>query len=83
MADLPYAIIDGAGQVTERKLANHRPGTELSPSVRIVSSSVKDRLRTVVLSRPVTVASKDHFTFPVSPGDLEVFSAVGDFFVFL
>ena len=79
MADLPYAIIvDGAGQVTERKLANHGPGTELSPSVRIVSSSVKDGLRTLVLSRPVTAASKDHFTFPLSPGDLEVISAVGD-----
>ena len=79
MSDLPYAIIvDGEGQVTERKLANHGPGTELSPSVRIVSSSVTDGLRTLVLSRPVTAATADHFSLPVVPGDLELISAVGN-----
>ena len=79
MKDEPYAIIvDGDGKVTERKLADHGPGTELSSSLKVVSSSVEDGVRTVIVSRPVTGASKDHFTFPVSPGDLSLISAVGD-----
>ena len=64
MKDQPYAIIvDGDGKVTERKLADHGPGTELSSSLKVVSSSVEDGVRTVIVSRPVTGASKDHFTF--------------------
>ena len=79
MKDQPYAIIvDGTGKVTERKLADHGPGTLLSPSLRIVSSSEKEGVRTIVMSRPVEGASKDHFSFPVTPGDLSLISAVGN-----
>jgi hypothetical protein len=36
MADQPYAIIvDGAGEVTERKLGPHRPGSLLKASVTV------------------------------------------------
>jgi hypothetical protein len=60
-----------ATTVTERKLgtcgteANHCAGDVLSPSVKLVSSAVasKDNLRTVVLTRPMVGATKDHFTF--------------------
>eukprot|EP00036_Acanthoecidae_sp_10tr_P009085 CAMPEP_0182915416 /NCGR_PEP_ID=MMETSP0105_2-20130417/316_1 /TAXON_ID=81532 ORGANISM="Acanthoeca-like sp., Strain 10tr" /NCGR_SAMPLE_ID=MMETSP0105_2 /ASSEMBLY_ACC=CAM_ASM_000205 /LENGTH=863 /DNA_ID=CAMNT_0025052283 /DNA_START=14 /DNA_END=2605 /DNA_ORIENTATION=- len=75
MLDLPYAIIvDGAGHVTERKLANHGPGTELPPSVTVVSSTVIGQQRTVVLTR--AVAGKA-YTLPTSPGQLDVITAVG------
>eukprot|EP01051_Picozoa_sp_SAG22_P004863 SAG22_NODE_273_length_13182_cov_12.693419_8_plen_651_part_00 len=41
MANTPWTVVvDGAGAVTERKLANHMPGTVLPPSVTVVSSSV-------------------------------------------
>ena len=41
MADAPYSIvIDGEGNVTERKLANHMPGTLLAPSVDVLSDTV-------------------------------------------
>ena len=79
MKDLPYAIIvDGDGHVTERKLSDHGPGTQLMTSVRVSSNTVVDGVRTVILSRPVTGASKDHYTFQTIPGDLSVISAVGD-----
>ena len=79
MKDLPYAIIvDGQGQVTERKLGDHSPGTELSTSVKIVSNTVVDNIRTVVVSRPVKGASKDHYSFQTIPGDLPLISAIGN-----
>ena len=79
MKDLPYAIIvDGHGQVTERKLGDHSPGTELSTSVKIVSNTVVDNIRTVIVSRPVKGASKDHYSFQTIPGDLSLISAIGN-----
>ena len=79
MKDLPYAIIvDGEGKVTERKLADHGPGTVLAPSISVVSNTVVDNVRTVVMSRPVQGASKDHYTFQTLPGDLSIISAVGN-----
>ena len=62
MEDTPYAIIvDGAGKVTERVLASHMgsaaspAGSLLTPSVTLVSSTVADGRRTVVVSRPATL----------------------------
>ena len=79
MKDLPYAIIvDGAGRVTERRLADHGPGTQLMTSLRVEANTVRDGRRTVVVSRPVRGATKEHFTFPTLPGDLAIISAVGD-----
>ena len=78
MKDLPYAIIvDGNGQVTERKLGDHSPGTKLSDSIKIVSNTVVDNIRTVIVSRPIKGASKDHYSFQTIPGDLPLISAVG------
>jgi len=78
MKDKPYAIIvDGKGAVTERKLADHGPGNELTSSVTLISNSVQDNIRTVVLHRRVQGITKDHFNLPTSPGDLNVISAVG------
>ena len=79
MKDLPYAIIvDGEGKVTERKMADHGPGTLLKTSISIVSNTVVDNVRTVVMSRPVQGASKNHYTFQTIPGDLSIISAVGN-----
>lgn len=68
MADEPWTIIvDGSGDISERKLGGPNPnshvaGTELKPSVKVVSSSTATGKRTVVLSRPL----KGYYTFNAS-----------------
>ena len=79
MSDLPYAIIvEGDGKVYERKLSNHGPGNVLPLSIKVVSQSVDDGTRTLVLERPVKGQTKDHFSLPTIPGDMNVISAIGD-----
>jgi len=79
MADLPYAIIvDGSGSVSERKLANHGPGTLLKPTLKVVSSSVSAGIRTVVLTRPVAGPTADYFSINTSPGLINLIVAVGN-----
>eukprot|EP01051_Picozoa_sp_SAG22_P005472 SAG22_NODE_326_length_12283_cov_248.386408_3_plen_736_part_00 len=65
MAALPYAIVvDGKGEVTERKLANHAGGgSPLSRSVRVASGGVLGGVRTVVLTRPLAGATAAHYSF--------------------
>jgi hypothetical protein len=79
MADAPYAITveGGTGAVTERKMADHAAGTVLSPSVTLVSSSVANGQRTVVVSRPLSGATKDHYTFVLTTLSLPFINAVG------
>ena len=79
MSDEPYAlIVDGNGELSERKLANHGPGTLLKPFTSVVSSTIKDNVRTLILQRPVRGPEKDYFNIPTASGDLSVISAVGD-----
>lgn len=79
MKDKPWAIIvDGTGNVTERQLADQNPGKELYQSVTVVSTSVADGLRTVVMTRPFKGITKDHFTFdPLSDISLPFINAIG------
>eukprot|EP00658_Telonema_sp_P-2_P082549 TRINITY_DN874_c0_g1_i3.p1 TRINITY_DN874_c0_g1~~TRINITY_DN874_c0_g1_i3.p1 ORF type:complete len:388 (-),score=79.58 TRINITY_DN874_c0_g1_i3:514-1677(-) len=79
MADAPYAIIvDGKGAITERKLGEHAPGSILASSVTEVSSTVVGGIRTTVMTRPVGPATKDHYGFPTTPGDVNLITAVGN-----
>lgn len=78
MADMPYTIVvDGKGAVTERKLANHAPGSILATSVKIVSNTVTNGRRTVVLRRPKRGLSKDHFTFDSQTLSIDFINAIG------
>ena len=78
MGDQPYAIIvDGNGNVSERKLADQGPGSLLKPSVKIISSKESNGIRTVSLSRPINGASNDHFTFYVDETEIPFINAVG------
>lgn len=64
MEDSPWAIIvDGRGGVSERKLADQSPGTELAKSVTVVSSEVSSGHRTVVLTRPMKGQTPDYYSF--------------------
>merc|ERR1719430_882270 len=52
MSDMPYTIVvDGKGNVSERKLGNHDAGTVLSSSIQVVSNLVTDGVRRVVMVR--------------------------------
>ena len=46
--------------------AEHCPGDLLAPSVKVVSNSVTNGVREVVMTRGLTGATKDHYTFDLS-----------------
>jgi hypothetical protein len=78
MADLPYSlIVDGTGNVSERKLGKHAPGTLLKQSITVVSSSVTDGRRQVVLERPFAGLTADHYTFDPTAAMLPMLAASG------
>jgi len=79
MSDMPYAIIiDGNGNVAERKLVEHGPGSVLTPTITILSSTVIDGVRTVKLIRPLKVAQSLTYSFPSTPGSINLITAVGN-----
>jgi hypothetical protein len=78
MVETPYAIIvDGNGTVTERKLANHGAGALLKTSLKLVSSSVANGRRTVVMTRPSAGETKDHASFEMNTLSVPFINAVG------
>jgi hypothetical protein len=58
-------VVDGNGDVSERKLGNHSAGGTLNDSFTVESNNVDGNTRTVFLSR-VTLEgpNSDYFTFP-------------------
>merc|ERR1719336_1660690 len=78
MSDKPYTIVvDGTGNVSERKLGAHDPGTVLSASVSVTDNKVVDGIRTVTMTRDIVGKTADHFTFSPSTSNLPVISASG------
>jgi len=80
MADLPWTVVvDGTGKVSERNLAKHAGGTLLNASLTVVSNTVDNNVRTVLLSRPLQGLTKDYFTFSVASNDssIPILVAVG------
>jgi hypothetical protein len=63
--------------VTERKLADQSPGTQLADSVTVVSSSVNNGTRTVVLTRPLAGKTADHYSFTTDTVALPFINAIG------
>ena len=64
-------------KVSERKLLDHGAGTVLTSSVTVVSSTVTDGKRTVVLTRPLKGATKDHYSFELTSLSLDFINAIG------
>lgn len=54
------------------------PGNQLAASVTVVSNTVENGMRTVVLSRALKGATKDHFTFDATALSIPVINAVGN-----
>ena len=78
MADLPYAmIVDGAGAVTERRMANHGAGNLLKPTVTVVSNTVAAGVRTVVLTRDAISHSAEYANFTMTDLEVPFINAVG------
>ena len=60
----PWAlIVDGYGNVSERKLRKESPGDLLAPSVHVVSNTAQGVNRTVVLTRPMPGKSAEYYSF--------------------
>lgn len=80
MANSPYTIvIDGGGKVTERVLDDHAAGIVLNKSVTVISNTVTNGKRTVVMTRPLKGLTPAHHDFDVQELSLNFISAVGKF----
>jgi len=78
MADKPWTlVVDGKGNVDERKLGDHDPGTVLASSVRVTSNTVVDGKRTVVMTREFKGKTSDHFTFDSTSSEISIITASG------
>jgi len=84
MEDQPYTLVVNSSGIHERKLgtcgteADHCPGTVLSESIKLQSNTVSGGVRTVVATRPLKGATKDHYTFePATVTSIRYISAVG------
>jgi hypothetical protein len=76
MEDLPYTIvINGTGGAEEHQLANHAAGTVLPTTVKIISNTVKDGVRTIVLTRPL--ATPAHTFNAATDTNIPIIMAVG------
>ena len=78
MTNSPWAIvIDGNGQVTERVLGDHAAGILLNNSVQIISHTVANGTRTVIMSRPLAGLTPQHHSFNVDKLSLDFINAIG------
>ena len=85
MMDSPYAIICNASGAFEQQIGTcgtegeHCAGDRLHPqSLTLVSNTVVDGVRTVVVTRPFAGASEHHYTFDVGRlSSLNFLTAVG------
>jgi len=78
MADKPWTlVVDGKGNVEERKLGDHDPGTVLSSSIKVTSNTVVNGVRTVVMTREFKGKTSDHFTFESTSSEISIITASG------
>jgi len=78
MSDKPYTIVvDGTGNVSERKLGAHDPGSVIDQSISVTSNKVEDDVRTVVMTRDFAGKTSDHYTFDPSTSSIPIISASG------
>jgi len=79
MGDYPYTIVvDGNGAVTERKLGDHSPGFQLTPTqVKVLSQTVSNGRRTVILTRSLKGATVNHYSFSTTTSTFPFINAIG------
>jgi hypothetical protein len=72
-----YAIAANDSAVWEQKLGEYAPGTTLQPMIKIVSNTVQNNVRTVVVTRPMKGATSDHYTFSTDTLSINYIDAIG------
>eukprot|EP00441_Pelagodinium_beii_P019960 CAMPEP_0197660388 /NCGR_PEP_ID=MMETSP1338-20131121/50813_1 /TAXON_ID=43686 ORGANISM="Pelagodinium beii, Strain RCC1491" /NCGR_SAMPLE_ID=MMETSP1338 /ASSEMBLY_ACC=CAM_ASM_000754 /LENGTH=908 /DNA_ID=CAMNT_0043237725 /DNA_START=30 /DNA_END=2756 /DNA_ORIENTATION=- len=84
MFDQPYALICNESGVLEQKLgtcgeeARHCPGTQLESSVKVVSNTVSNGRRTIVMSRGLHGLTPNHYSFDMEDsGTMHLITAIG------
>ena len=80
METQPYAIVvDGQGKVSEHQLGVHAPGVVLQPTVAVKASSVAAGVRTVVLTRKLSLQDYEasYYNFDVATTELPYLTALG------
>lgn len=78
MGDLPYAIIiDGSGDVSEYKLANHAAGNKLKQSVKVISNTIINNQRSVILERSLNGLNSNYYSFSIENSNIPILNAVG------
>ena len=88
MSNAPYTILVNSTNVWEQKIgtcgseAEHCPGDLLAPELKVVSSTTKGNVRTVVLTRPLAGATNKHYSFSFDKPTINIISAVGQNQVF-
>ena len=65
------------GNVEERKLGDHDPGTVLASSIRVTSNTIADGIRTVVATREFAGKTPDHYTFSATAPSIPLLAASG------
>jgi len=73
-----YAVVvTGNGSVSEHKLGDQVAGTVLASTMTVVSNSVSNNVRTVVLTRVLKGKTSDYYTFDTTNLNLQLINAVG------
>jgi len=73
-----YAIVINSTNVWEQKLGPYAAGNTLKPSITVVSNTVTDGIRTVVVTRPAQApTAADYYTFDSSKPTISTIDAVG------
>jgi len=83
MADMPYALIVNASGVIEQRIGTctdegkHCPGDQLQRSVTVLSNTVRNNVRTVVMTRALLGLTKEHYSFLPAADTIRCITAVG------
>ena len=89
MVDQPYTLIVNSTGVIEQKIgtcgseAQHCPGTHLNTTITLVSNTVLNGRRTVVVTRSTSGATQDYYSFnPTEQSTIPLITAIGNTQVF-
>jgi len=70
-------VVLGNGTITERKLGNHEPGYQLPDTLNVVSNTVVDGRRTVVVTRSIEGKASDVYKFDPTANQVTYINAIG------
>lgn len=72
-----YAIVCHGDVCQENKLATRGYGTKLDSSIKVMSDTKKNEIRSVSVTRKIAGDGDDYFTFPSKAGSMDIIHAIG------